>query len=125
MSSKVHFIKEKGFPELEEFLSQYKIVVVRVSADWCAPCQQTEGQYHNLSERLDLPKLVKLVMVDSDDKCSDQGHTWGEVLQANSIPMFKIFIDGKDSFTSFSGDIIPVEKFIEEAYESMRGKTFV
>ena len=122
-SSKVHKIGKGGQREFETFCQNYRIVITRVSAVWCAPCKQTEGAFHELASRSNVPNVVKFITVDIDDVCNEHAMTWGTLLGVNAVPMFLIFVDGKKVKDFVGGDVTPVAKHVEQVFSSLRGRT--
>ena len=74
-----------GMGELEQVVSEHRVVLVDCYADWCGPCKMMEPVVEGLAASTDA--VVAKVDVDTNQQIAAQ-------LGAQSIPTFVLFVDG-------------------------------
>lgn len=84
--------------EMEQYLKNYRVVVVDVWAEWCAPCKQIAPRFEALAEKYaSNPYMVFLKdNIDNPD-------TYHREL-CSSIPTFFIYADGNKNARQFPGN---------------------
>ena len=75
-----------GTAELEQVVSEHRVVLVDCYADWCGPCKMMEPVVEELAESTEA--TVAKVDVDANQQVAAQ-------LGAQSIPTFVLFVDGE------------------------------
>ncbi len=73
--------------ELKEYLKKNKIVIVKVSATWCGPCQRIKPLISACYD--EMMKEVKMVIVDKD-----KGSDISSMLKVRSVPYLVNFVNG-------------------------------
>jgi thiol-disulfide isomerase/thioredoxin len=71
-------------------ISNNKICLFYIYADWCGPCTSTKPIFDQLYEKYNMPGFVSLFKENVDLQLSQN-------IQA--IPAFKFFVDGKEHIT--------------------------
>ncbi len=74
--------------QLKEYLKTHKVVVVKVSATWCRPCQKIKPLVNACHE--EISKEIKMVLVDKD-----KGSDISSLLKVRSVPYLVNFINGE------------------------------
>ncbi len=100
----------KNRNDLKIFLKQNRIVIVKVSANWCGPCQRIGPQVNQLFSQLN--NNVSLVLVDAD-----KGSDICNYLKVKTVPHIVNFINGypQDILTSSKSE--DVLKFFNLTHE--------
>jgi thioredoxin 1 len=74
--------------QLKNYLKKNKIVVVKVSASWCSPCQKIKSLVNACHE--EIAKEIKMVLVDKD-----KGSDISSLLKVRSVPYLVNFVNGE------------------------------
>lgn len=74
--------------ELKEYLEENKVVIVKVSATWCGPCQRIKPLVAACYE--ELSKDIVMVLVDRD-----KGSDISSMLRVKSVPYLVNFVNGQ------------------------------
>ena len=118
---------------LKNFIKTYDVVVLKLGAEWCAPCKSIIPAYTQLSVttianinklKENSPSII-FISIDIDDTCTDTGQKWGEHLQCNGVPMFIVFSSGKTNDSFMGGDLNPVMDCIDSALNQLLNTTSV
>jgi thioredoxin 1 len=78
-------IQVSGQSELEQLVTDHRVVLVDCYADWCGPCKMMEPVVEELAASTDA--AIAKVDVDANQQVAAQ-------LGAQSIPTFVLFVDG-------------------------------
>ena len=81
-------VEISGMEELEQVLSENRVVLVDCYADWCGPCKMMEPVVEELAAERDA--LVAKVDVDANQTIAAE-------LGARSIPTFVLFVEGEST----------------------------
>ena len=73
--------------ELKNYLKNKGVVIVKVSATWCGPCQRIAPQVNELYSQLN--QNVCMVLVDAD-----KGSDICNFLKVKSVPHLVNYVDG-------------------------------
>lgn len=113
----------KKASELKNIIKGNKIVVLKLSAEWCGPCKSIAPIFNQTSKnvKFNIDKLpshihkpsIHFLSIDIDDICQDKGSKWGEYFQCTGVPMFIFFYNGKTYDTIVGGDMNAVNNLIE------------
>ena len=87
MSQKRAIVSLTTAKEFSNFISQHKYVVVKVTADWCGPCQRIKPLCINQIQQL--PIEVAIVIVDISKPNSLKNY-----LKIGSVPYMMSVING-------------------------------
>lgn len=101
----------KSSKNLKSLIQNNNVVVVKLGATWCGPCQAIKSDFDKLAVRTieNLNQLgeskpsIAFLSIDIDDMCQDNGMKWGDHLNCSGVPMFLIFSHGKTK-NSFMGE---------------------
>ena len=74
--------------QLKNYLKKNKIVIVKVSATWCSPCQKIKSLVNACHE--EISKEIKMVLVDKD-----KGSDISSLLKVRSVPYLVNFVNGE------------------------------
>ena len=74
--------------QLKNYLNKNKIVVVKVSATWCTPCQKIKSLVNACHE--EIAKEINMVLVDKD-----KGSDISSLLKVRSVPYLVNFVNGE------------------------------
>lgn len=113
----------KKSSELKNIIKTNKIVVLKLSAEWCGPCKSIAPIFNQTSKnvKFNIDKLpshipkpsIHFLSIDIDHICQDKGLKWGEHFQCTGVPMFIFFYNGKTYDTIVGGDMNAVNNLIE------------
>jgi thiol-disulfide isomerase/thioredoxin len=104
----------ENLEDIENLISENRIVVCKLHANWCQPCKSVTPKFEELAIRYDSFKdldknTISFCSIDIDDH-----EYYAE--QVHSIPAFFMYVNGipqkNDIITG--GDLIPVETYIIE-----------
>lgn len=70
----------------QSFVSSNKVVVVNISAEWCAPCQSVKPKFAQLASRYMSPGMCGFAKENADD------HITPDV---TAVPMFEFYLNGQ------------------------------
>ena len=79
-------IHVSGLSDLEQLVTEHRVVLVDCYADWCGPCKMMEPVVEELAASADA--AIAKVDVDANQDVAAQ-------LRAQSIPTFVLFVDGE------------------------------
>jgi len=75
-----------GMSDLEQLVTEHRVVLVDCYADWCGPCKMMEPVVETLAASTDA--AIAKIDVDANQRVATQ-------LGAQSIPTFVLFVDGE------------------------------
>lgn len=114
----------KTVSKLKTIIQNNKIVVLKLSADWCEPCKLVAPKFIQAAKNVkyninklpeNIPKpTIQFLSIDIDDVCEDVGVKWGQHLNCTGVPMFLIFFNGKTLDTVIGGDMEQVNNIVED-----------
>ena len=117
----------KSSQNLKTLIQNNHILVLKLGAVWCGPCQVIKPEFENVANTTinNLKKLgnkapsIIFLSIDIDDICQATGQKWGDHLNCSGVPMFIIFAHGKTKETFMGGDLNPVMNSIDESLNQM------
>lgn len=86
-----------------QLLTQNRVVVVDVYADWCGPCKQTAPDYAMLAKKYNKDGECLLVKENLDKKLT----------KVEGIPTFQYFVNGRQVDQTVGADLPEVESKIQ------------
>lgn len=93
--------------EIEEVIKKHKVIVVKVEASWCGPCQRMKPLFaENVSK---LPLNVAIVIVDLD-----QSPELKRYFRVQSVPLLLNIIDCEVKDVTNSGRDEDVNSFFKK-----------
>tara|TARA_B100001769_G_C21956217_1_gene514643 strand:+ start:520 stop:906 length:387 start_codon:yes stop_codon:yes gene_type:complete len=118
----IHICKTSS--ELTNIIKKNKIVVLKLSANWCEPCKliapiftkvanNVNYNINKLPENIPRPS-IKFLSIDIDNICEDKGVKWGSFLNCSGVPMFIFFFNGKTHETIIGADMNAFNDMIED-----------
>jgi len=122
---------------LKQHIKQNTILVVKLGAEWCAPCKMIAPKFSEMAGNVHanlrkfheqgVPNLptCSFISIDIDNTCADTGSKWAEQLQCGGVPMFLVFFNGKTEDTFSGADLGPVNECIENALQQSLQTTAV
>ena len=85
MENRIHTIKTKS--DLNNYLKNYKFIVMKFTASWCGPCKQINPSFENYF--MQLPEDFICIIVDIDE-----GKSLANALRVKSVPTIMNYIEG-------------------------------
>jgi len=101
----VYGIKKKS--ELENLMKKHKVLVVKVEATWCGPCQRMKPLF--VEHVNNLPISVCIVIIDLD-----QSPELKRYFRVQSVPLLLNIVDGEVMDVTNSGRFEDVDSFFKK-----------
>lgn len=95
-----------------QILSQNKLVVVDIYADWCGPCKQTAPEYSIIAQKYNKPGMCAIVKENLDKKMT---------ANIQGVPTFHFFMNGRVIDEVVGADLPVVEKKLQEHLAKITG----
>jgi thioredoxin 1 len=93
--------------EIEEVIKKHKIIVVKIEATWCGPCQRMKPLFaENVNK---LPNSVAVVIIDLD-----QSPELKRYFRVQAVPLLLNIVDGEVKDITNSGNFEDVNSFFKK-----------
>ena len=86
-----HNLDEDTFKNLQNNLNKNEMIIIKFTADWCAPCKSIKDYINNIVK--DLPSKIKFYEIDVDDSIELYAKFKNKKM-VNGIPALLAFKDG-------------------------------
>lgn len=107
MSQKLSIYRIIKKSELEGIMKKHKVLVVKVEAEWCGPCQRMKPLFAD--SIYNLPTSVGIVIIDLD-----QSPELKRYFRVQSVPLLLNIVDGEVLDVTNSGRFEDVESFFKK-----------
>ena len=114
--------KTKGV--LSKIVKENRIIVLKLGADWCAPCRSSEPLFKRLAAEGRYTGVVYLSL-NIEHMCQETGATWGQLFNCTGVPMFIVFFDQSTHETFVGADFKPLITCIATLHKSTLQTTVV
>jgi thioredoxin-like negative regulator of GroEL len=104
MNQKREIVSLTTAKEFSSFVSQHKYVVVKVTADWCGPCQRIKPLCINQIQQLPIEVAIVIVDISKPNRLKN-------FLKIGSIPYMMNMVDGSPMDVVNTSDYNAIVKF--------------
>ena len=98
-----HNLDENTFKSLQNNLNKNEIIIIKFTADWCAPCNSIKEYIHDIVKTL--PDKIKFYEIDVDDSIELYAKFKNKKM-LNGIPALLAFKDGEKDIWYIPDDSI-------------------
>lgn len=104
----------------QKILSENRLVLIDIFADWCGPCKQTAGSYSVIAQNYSRPGVCAVVKHNYDVMSPQER----QKLQIHAIPVFLFYLDGRVIDNVIGGDIASVEEKLKTHLQKLGSSQF-